>query len=102
MAEKLIRQDIERRLVIKSWKDEAFRKQLLEDPKVAIEQEFGGKIPEDVEIVVHEETPKERHLVLCAKPELVPEPADVLGQDDEQSFNCITISSVETISCCEK
>lgn len=44
--------------------DEMFRRNLLDDPKSAIEEETGAKLPEGVEIRVVEETPDTIYLVL--------------------------------------
>ena len=38
------RRDIELRLIEKSFRDEAFRQQLLREPKLAVEQEVGRQL----------------------------------------------------------
>jgi hypothetical protein len=43
------RAQMERRLIEKSSEDEAFRRRLMEDPKGAVEQELGTRLPEGVE-----------------------------------------------------
>jgi Nitrile hydratase, alpha chain len=58
------RAEVERRLVERSLQDEDFRQRLLEDPKGAVEQEFGGRLPEDVEVRVAEESADTIYLVL--------------------------------------
>src|SRR5262245_3193787 len=63
----------EEMLVQKAAQDDAFRTQLLTDPKTAIFEVFGFRIPSDVRVTVLEETSDEVFLVLpasCATAEL--------------------------------
>ena len=64
MSEASGRQEIERRLIEKSLEDEAFRQRLIEDPKGAVEQELGRRLPEEVRVVTVEETADTIYLVL--------------------------------------
>jgi hypothetical protein len=56
--------------VMKSWKDEAFRKDFLADPKKVLEKEVGHKLPEGVKICALEETGEKIYFVIPQKPEL--------------------------------
>lgn len=58
------------RIFNKAGVDNKFRSRLLENPKAAINQEFGLQFAEDQEIVVHEETDTTTHLVLPPKDKL--------------------------------
>jgi hypothetical protein len=58
------RQQLEQQLIEKAMKDEAFRKQLIENPGAAIEAETGMKIPEYITFKVLEEDPTTVYLVL--------------------------------------
>ena len=58
------RSEMERRLIQRSLEDEDFRRRLLEDPKAAVEQELGTRLPEDVRVVAVEETSETIYLVL--------------------------------------
>ncbi len=58
------RKDLEQKLIEKALKDEAFRKQLLDNPKVVVEQEIGMKISESTKIIIVEEDPQTIYLVL--------------------------------------
>ncbi|MEI6455685.1 MAG: NHLP leader peptide family RiPP precursor [bacterium] len=60
----LQKEQLEKRLIEKAVKDEKFRQLLLEDPRVAIENELGMKIPAGMKIHVVEEKPGEVYLVL--------------------------------------
>lgn len=48
--------------------DQAFRQELVSNPKETLERELGISFPEGVEIEVHEDTPTIIHLVLPMKP----------------------------------
>jgi hypothetical protein len=48
MSEASSRAEMERRLVQRSLEDESFRQRLLEDPKAAMEEELGTRLPEEV------------------------------------------------------
>jgi len=48
MSEALSRAEMERRLVQRSSEDESFRQRLLEDPKAAMEEELGTRLPEEI------------------------------------------------------
>lgn len=67
MDKELIR-DYELDIIVKAWRDEKFRQQLLKDPKVAIEQEFDIKVPHDMSISVHEENEHSLHLIVPSVP----------------------------------
>jgi hypothetical protein len=58
------RAEMERRLVQRSLEDEDFRQRLLDDPKAAVEQELGTRLPESIEVRVVEESPQTIYLVL--------------------------------------
>lgn len=47
-----------------------FRERLISNPKMVLQlvaEELGGSLPDDVNIVIHEETPKTMHIVIPAK-----------------------------------
>ena len=51
---------MERRLVERSLKDDAFRQELLGDLKAAVEEELGTRLPEEVRVVAVEKTARYR------------------------------------------
>jgi hypothetical protein len=56
---------MERRLIEGSLEDEDFRRRrLLEDPKAAVKQELGTRLPEEVRMVAVEKTADTIYLVL--------------------------------------
>jgi hypothetical protein len=64
MSEATGRAQMERRLIEKSLEDDSFRQRLIEDPKGAVEQELGTRLPEEVRVVAVEETADTIYLVL--------------------------------------
>ncbi|MEH1770608.1 NHLP leader peptide family RiPP precursor [Nostoc sp.] len=62
------RQDIEARIIAKAWKDEAYKQELLTNPKAVIEREFGVEFPADVNVQILEENPTSLHFVLPVSP----------------------------------
>ncbi|WP_336776284.1 NHLP leader peptide family RiPP precursor [Paenibacillus sp. MMO-58] len=58
-------------IIQKAWEDDAFKQQLLADPKAAIKDVFGVEIPENFEISVVEESPEHFYLVLPPKPSMM-------------------------------
>ena len=64
MSEASGRAEMERRIVQRSIEDEDFRRRLIEDPKGAVEQELGTRLPEDVRVEAVEETADTIYLVL--------------------------------------
>ena len=68
------RSEAESRIIQRSIEDDAFRQQLLADPKGAVEQEIGTRLPEEVRVVTVEETSDTIYLVL---------PAPLAGREGE-------------------
>ena len=62
------RVEMERRLIERSVEDESFRQRLMEDPKGAVEEELGTRLPEEVRVVAVEESADTIYLVLPSTP----------------------------------
>lgn len=54
-------------LIARAMKDEAFRQELMGNPKAVLERELGIELPSDVTVQVHEDTSSTIHLVLPTK-----------------------------------
>jgi nitrile hydratase alpha subunit len=70
MAQKQAEEDLNKQLtqiIKKAWADPTFKKRLLEDPK-AIAQEHGIHVPQDLEVLVVENTKTRVHVVLPVQP----------------------------------
>ena len=57
-------------LVAKAEQDMDFRKRLLANPRTALKEDFGIEIPDDFNVLVHEDNAQTAHLVLPASLEL--------------------------------
>jgi hypothetical protein len=55
---------MERRLVQRSLEDESFRQRLREEPRAALEEEIGARLPAEIQVQVVEETADTIYLVL--------------------------------------
>jgi hypothetical protein len=64
------RRDIEARIIAKAWKDEAYKQELLTNPKAVIEREFEIQLPEEVSIQIREENPTSLYFVLPILPDV--------------------------------
>jgi hypothetical protein len=64
MSEASSRAQMERRLIERGLEDESFRQRLLEEPRAALEEELGARLPAEVQIQVVEETQDTIYLVL--------------------------------------
>ncbi len=56
--------DLKAQLIARAWQDPDFKRQLLGNPKAAIEQEFGIELPADLQVTAVEDTPAHLHLVV--------------------------------------
>lgn len=88
------REAIEQRVVLRSLEDDAFRRQLLADPKGALEQELGAQLPTNVKVEAVEETPETVYLVLPARPTEI-EPAELTDGELESVAGGETVSTYE-------
>ena len=68
-----------KQIVDKSLVDEAFRQQLLSDPKTAISEELGITIPESMTIEVHESDMQTVHLALPPEPNITEEQLEAVS-----------------------
>lgn len=59
-----------KKLLAKAEEDTGFRKRLVANPNSALKEAFDIEIPEDFNVVVHEDNARTAHLVLPASPEL--------------------------------
>lgn len=70
------RRDLETRLVEKCWKDQEFKKAVINDPKGILERYTGQKLPEQLRIFIHEEDPNTLHFSIPPAPEKLSELSD--------------------------
>lgn len=61
-------EQLKAKIIQKAWEDEAFKNQLLANPKAALKQAFGITIPDDFQVKAVEETSTDFVLVIPANP----------------------------------
>ena len=78
------RAEFERRLIQRSLEDETFRQRLLDEPKAAVEQELGKRLPESTEVRVLQESQDTIYLVLPTSRAALAQGSELSDQDLEQ------------------
>ena len=68
--------EVKAHVAMKAAEDDEFRARLLADPRAALEEETGLRLPDDYRLHVHEESATDAHMVLPPKPELSLEQLD--------------------------
>ena len=94
MAEKGLDPNWKRQMIVRAWRDQAFKEKLLKDPRAAA-AEMGYNIPDGSQFKVLEEDTDKLYLVLPQKPgtaALSDEALDLAGGADP---------AVNTLSCTE-
>ncbi len=76
------RKDFEVNLVAKAWTNEAFKQQLLDNPRAAVEQELGEQLPEGMNVEVIQEPANTLYIVLPTKPESSDEVSGGLSDEE--------------------
>ncbi|NOU69563.1 NHLP leader peptide family natural product precursor [Paenibacillus sp. LMG 31461] len=59
---------VKAQIIQKAWEDEAFKQQLLANPRAALKQAFNITLPEDIKVKAVEETSTEFVLVIPTNP----------------------------------
>ena len=62
--------EVKAHIAMKAAEDDDFRARLLADPRAALEEETGLRLPDDYRLHVHEESATDAHMVLPPRPEL--------------------------------
>ena len=69
------RKDLEQQIIERAMKDESFRNKLKENPKSAVEETLGIKLPDNVNININMESTKDIHIT-------IPHVSQELSQDE--------------------
>src|SRR5437764_1009464 len=103
-SETLTRDGLQRALVTKCWKDPDFKKQVISNPKAMLETYLGQKLPGEIRIFIHEETPDALHLHIPPAPSNIAELSDeglerVAGGTEIASFvfGVVTLAATLTV-----
>jgi hypothetical protein len=72
----LSRREIEEKIIALAWRDDAFRKSFLADPKKQFEEKLGVKLPANLKITAVQEDDNSLTFVIPAKPKGASELSD--------------------------
>ena len=67
MNSSMTRKEIEEHLIVKSWQDTAFKKELINDPKTVLKRE-GISLPDSINLCVMEEDLNTSYLIIPVQP----------------------------------
>ncbi len=73
--------DLEAKLIEKAMADEAFKRELMSNPKAAIAKEVGQELPTELEFEVLEQTPTKLYLVLPMSENAEGSPSEELSEE---------------------
>ncbi len=73
--------DLEAKLIQKAMADEAFKRELMNNPKTAIAKELGQELPAELEFEVLEQTPTKLYLVLPMSESAEKSPNEELAEE---------------------
>ncbi|HEY9769499.1 MAG TPA: NHLP leader peptide family RiPP precursor, partial [Coleofasciculaceae cyanobacterium] len=65
---RLSRHEFETEIIAKTWKDDAFKQELLSNPKAIYSRELQQELPDGLEIKILEETSNTLYLVIPRNP----------------------------------
>src|SRR5262249_25904275 len=91
----MTRRDLEAKIVALAWKDDAFRKKFLADPKAQFEEKLGTKLPASLKMSAHQEDENSLYFVIPMKPKAIGELSD---EDLEKVAGGTDISAGAAIS----
>src|SRR5690242_18838867 len=104
-----LREEVERELRVRAWKDEAFRQELIANPRGVIERLFphcfpDGKVPDKLTYKVIEEDAYTHHILLPALPdeltnEISEERLEEIIDETEQVWGGVSYETIITCSC---
>ena len=64
-----IKENIEAKIISRSWEDEKFKRELLKNTKKVLKKEFGIKIPDNIEIKILEENANTLYFIIPENPD---------------------------------
>ncbi|UKO95905.1 NHLP leader peptide family RiPP precursor [Nostoc sp. UHCC 0870] len=75
-------ENLEAKIIARAWKSEAYKQELLKNPKAVISREFDVELPAEVNVQILEETSTSLYFVLPMRPDF--SAADLKDISDEE------------------
>ncbi|MCF4965702.1 NHLP leader peptide family RiPP precursor [Nostoc sp. CMAA1605] len=88
-------ENLEAKIIARAWKNDAYKQELLENPKAVIAREFNVELPAEVSVQVLEETPTNLYFVLPMRPQFE---AGELADVSEEELEMLAGASAAAIS----
>jgi hypothetical protein len=79
-------ENLQAKIIARAWKSEAYKQELLENPKAVIAREFDVELPAEVSVQVLEETPTNLYFVLPLRPQFEEEDLDDISEAELQAI----------------
>lgn len=89
------RKDLEADIVSDAVKDEAFRKELISNPKATIEKKLQGELPGNLKVTVLEESADQMYLVVPVNEEVPPS-----GELSDKQLEAVSGGWGDCSQCC--
>ncbi|UKO95903.1 NHLP leader peptide family RiPP precursor [Nostoc sp. UHCC 0870] len=79
-------ENLEAKIIARAWKSEAYRQELLENPRAVIAREFDVELPAEVSVQVLEETPTNLYFVLPMRPQFKEGDLEDISEEELQAI----------------
>ncbi len=94
------RQELEAQIIAKAWQDEAFKQELVSNPKATVIRELGlENAPDNLDIKVIEENPTTLYIVLPMKPNVDVAGGELSEQELETVAGGVVGVVIKTVAC---
>jgi hypothetical protein len=79
-------ENLEAKIIARAWKSEAYKQELLENPRAVIAREFDVELPAEVSVQVLEETPTNLYFVLPMRPQFEEGDLEDISEEELQAI----------------
>ncbi|UKO95904.1 NHLP leader peptide family RiPP precursor [Nostoc sp. UHCC 0870] len=79
-------ENLEAKIIARAWKSEAYKQELLENPRAVIAREFDVELPAEVSVQVLEETPTNLYFVLPMRPQFEEDDLEDISEEELEAI----------------